>query len=95
MLLGSPIYFANSLQYADALKFWGPAPEKINGRLAMLGFLLGALNEPKTGLPLMEQAKAAPVFVGFLTFIVVWASLIPITKGAKSEAFGAQRSPLA
>lgn len=56
-----------------------------------LGFLLGAINEVKTAVPIVEQAKAAPVIVAAVVLLFSWASLIPITKGARSEAFGKSR----
>ena len=40
---------------ADAMRFNGPAPETINGRLAMVGFVTGALNEFQTARTLEEQ----------------------------------------
>jgi hypothetical protein len=40
---------------ADAMRWNGPAPEVINGRLAMVGFVLGAMNESKTATPLEVQ----------------------------------------
>lgn len=76
------------VSFFDAMKFNGPAPERINGRLAMLGFLLGSIGEFKTAVPIMEQAQAAPIPVLLVMFLFSWASLIPITKGARSEAFG-------
>ncbi len=39
------------------MRFNGPAPETINGRLAMIGFVAGAMNEFKTSTPLEEQVK--------------------------------------
>lgn len=72
----------------DAMKFNGPAPERINGRLAMVGFLLGIIAEFNSAGPLLEQAKANPIPVVLVTIVFSWASLVPITKGARSEAFG-------
>ena len=53
-----------------------------------LGFLFGSINEAKTAVPILEQAKINPIFVGGIVVLFTWASLIPITKGARSEAFG-------
>lgn len=73
---------------ADAFKFNGPAPEIIQGRLAMVGFLAGAIREAQTGETLLQQAaQLSPGTIAWLLLIVV-ASLQPITKAAKSESFG-------
>ena len=72
----------------DALKFAGPAPHIINKRLAMLGFIWGALAELHGDQPVIEQAAGSPLLVTAVTALTTWASLIPIMKGAKSEAFG-------
>ena len=37
------------------MRWNGPAPEVINGRLAMVGFVTGAMNEFKTATPLEAQ----------------------------------------
>lgn len=74
---------------ADALKFNGPAPELINCRLAMIGFLYAASNEASSGKLVLDQFKEAPWFPLAFSAIFIWASLVPITKGAKRESFGA------
>ena len=53
-----------------------------------LGFLLGSINEAKTAVPILDQAKLNPIYVGGIVMLFTWASLIPIIKGARSEAFG-------
>jgi len=73
---------------ADALRFNGPAPELINSRLAMVGFLYAASNEAQTGQLVLQQLQDSPLFPTVLSLIIIWASLIPITKGAKRESFG-------
>ena len=40
------------------MKFNGPAPEIINSRLAMVGFVAGAVRETHTGEPLLQQVGA-------------------------------------
>lgn len=81
-------FVPKSISLFDAFKFNGPAPELIQGRLAMVGFLLGASKESETGLTLMQQATqlGVPQILGLLLIVV--ASLQPITKAAKSEPFG-------
>ena len=60
--------------------------------LLQVAFLAGSIAEYNTGATLIEQAKSNPILGLLLTFWVSWASLIPIMKGARSEAFGG-RSP--
>ena len=78
---------------ADAMKFRGPAPEAINGRLAMAGIVWGAISEARTGLPIAELFKNSTLQILLFAAIVSYASLIPILKGARSEAFGKSSSP--
>lgn len=90
MPAGKPVvkFVPKSISLFDAFKFNGPAPELIQGRLAMVGFLLGAHKETQTGLTFLQQATQLriPQILGLLLIVV--ASLQPITKAAKSEPFG-------
>eukprot|EP00798_Chlamydomonas_sp_ICE-L_P024927 gene24927-10578_t len=72
----------------DAMKFNGPAPELINGRLAMLGFVMAAYKENETGELMASQLEHLSIGVCLQLAFLVWASLVPITKGVKNEAFG-------
>jgi hypothetical protein len=74
--------------HTDALKFNGPAPEIINGRLAMVGILLLAGGEAETGRTALDLLQhAAPLqYAGAALW--VYASMVPILKGARHEAFG-------
>lgn len=74
--------------HADVLKFNGPGPELINGRLAMLGFLAVAQGEVHTGNTVLQQALTTPVWVYAGLLLWVYASLVPMLKGARHEAFG-------
>ncbi|GLI68005.1 hypothetical protein VaNZ11_012327 [Volvox africanus] len=76
-----------SVSLFDALKFNGPAPELINGRLAMVGLIAGAWEEAHSGLTLAQQAEQLPLSELLLLALWVYASLVPILKGAKMEAF--------
>jgi len=69
----------------EALAFSGPAPERINGRLAMLALVATWGAEVFTGEPLMRQIAKAPLAIGatFLVFIV--ATLIPIIRGENMD----------
>ena len=83
-----PIRNPESLLCADAFKFNGPAPELINGRLSMVGFLAGAAREVQTGETLLQQARGLGPGTLFWLALIVVASLQPITRAAKSEPFG-------
>ncbi len=79
------------LSISDAMAFSGPAPELINGRLAMLAFVSAFGAELASGESALAQWRDEPTGV-FLTFILFSAaSLIPMLNspnGAKREAFG-------
>merc|ERR1719231_987433 len=73
---------------ASAMGFSGPAPEKINGRLAMVAFVAAAGAELSTHESVAQQFGDAPlpIIVTAATFAV--ASLVPILKGAIDEPAG-------
>jgi hypothetical protein len=71
------------------MAFSGPAPEVINGRLAMLGFLAAVGAELSSGETVFSQVSGnGSVWIAFTFVLFAGASLIPMLKGAKSEAFG-------
>jgi len=73
----------------EAMAFSGSAPEIINGRLAMLGFLAAMGAEFASQETVAQQVSEGPkalIFGTFLLFTI--ASLVPILKGTKKEAFG-------
>ena len=70
------------------MKFNGPAPELINGRLAMIGFLAAASNELQSGSTVLQQALSASPWMYVMLGVWVYASLVPMFKGARHEAFG-------
>lgn len=69
----------------EAMAFPGSAPERINGRLAMLALVATWGAEVVTGQPLMRQIAQAPFAIAgtFLLFIV--ATLIPIVRGESMD----------
>ena len=69
------------LVVAEAQAFDGPAPETINGRLAMLGITSALAAEFATGVGLREQWLKAPAPILFSFAIIAIASYIPILKG--------------
>jgi hypothetical protein len=70
------------------MKFNGPAPELINGRLAMIGILAAATQEVDTGATVLQQALQASPWLYAVLGLWVYASLVPILKGVRHEAFG-------
>lgn len=81
-------YVPKTVSLFDAMRFSGPAPETINGRLAMVGFLAGAVAEVRTGLTLEQQALGAGPATVALAALIVYSSLVPMLKAAKTEPFG-------
>ena len=74
------------------MAFGGPAPERINGRLAMIGFVTALAVEVGNGQDLFAQISngGIPWFLG-TSAVLSLASLIPLSKGvsveSKSEGF--------
>jgi hypothetical protein len=64
------------------------APEIINGRLAMLAFISALGAEISSGESVFAQFKDAPVGIIGTFLLFTAASLIPIFKNSKPEAFG-------
>lgn len=79
---------ATTITIGEAMAFSGPAPEQINGRLSMLGFVAALFAELASGETVAQQFGEAtvPIILAVVAFSA--ASLIPILKGAKAEAFG-------
>ena len=64
--------------FAEAQAFDGPAPETINGRLAMLGVVTCLGAEFTTNVGIAEQVQKAPLSI-LATFVIIsLASYIPI-----------------
>ncbi|EMS68027.1 hypothetical protein TRIUR3_23641 [Triticum urartu] len=71
----------------DALAFSGPAPERINGRLAMVGFVAALSVEAARGGGLLDQAGSGAGLGWFLVTAGVFsvASLVPLLQGQSVE----------
>jgi hypothetical protein len=80
-------FLKTAVAFPDAMRFKGAAPEIINSRLAMLGFVAAVGAEAFTGRNVFEQVAYAPWTIAgtFLLFII--ASLIPILKGVPRKGF--------
>ncbi|KAL6292070.1 hypothetical protein ACE6H2_000212 [Prunus campanulata] len=76
-----------STKFWDLLAFSGPAPERINGRLAMVGFVSALAVELSKGQDVFSQISNGGVslFVGTSILLTV-ASLIPLFKGVSVES---------
>ncbi|OVA05384.1 Chlorophyll A-B binding protein [Macleaya cordata] len=76
-----------STKFEDVLAFSGPAPERINGRLAMIGFVAALAAEVASGNDVIAQLThgGIPWFVG-TTVVLSLASLIPLFKGVSVES---------
>lgn len=76
------------VSFGDVMNFGGLAPERVNGRLAMLGFVAAAGAELSSNDTITAQVSEAsgPIAGAFLIFMA--ASIIPFIKGAKLESFG-------
>ncbi|KAI8105299.1 hypothetical protein M9435_000466 [Picochlorum sp. BPE23] len=85
---GSVVVPRNKLSLFEAMGVFGPAPERINCRLAMLMFFPMALREMETSESIVEQFLN-PNY-GYIAFcsLMIWASMIPILKNVKDEDFG-------
>ncbi|VAH20668.1 high molecular mass early light-inducible protein HV58, chloroplastic-like [Triticum dicoccoides] len=72
----------------DALAFSGPAPERTNGRLAMVGFVAALSVEAARGGGLLDQAGSGAGLGWFLVTAGVFsvASLVPLLQGQSVES---------
>ncbi|KAI5400688.1 early light-induced protein, chloroplastic-like isoform X1 [Lathyrus oleraceus] len=76
-----------STKFSDLMAFGGPAPERINGRLAMIGFVAAMGVEIAKGQGLFEQLSGGgvPWFLG-TSVLLSLASLIPFSQGVSVES---------
>ncbi|KAI3690094.1 hypothetical protein L2E82_48069 [Cichorium intybus] len=76
-----------SMKFSDVLAFSGPAPERINGRLAMIGFVSAMAVEVSSGQDVLTQIGNGGVglFVG-TSVLLSLASLVPLFKGVSVQS---------
>ncbi|KAK3440600.1 hypothetical protein EUGRSUZ_B01895 [Eucalyptus grandis] len=76
-----------STNFRDVFAFSGPAPERINGRLAMIGFVAAISVELSKGQDLFAQISEGgiPWFIGTSVLLSV-ASLVPLFQGVTAES---------
>ncbi|KAF5815744.1 putative chlorophyll A-B binding protein [Helianthus annuus] len=76
-----------STKFSDVLAFSGPAPERINGRLAMIGFVSAMVVELTNGQDVFAQISHGGVSAFVATSLVLsLASLVPLFKGVRAES---------
>ncbi|XP_024996991.1 early light-induced protein 1, chloroplastic-like [Cynara cardunculus var. scolymus] len=76
-----------STKFTDVLAFSGPAPERINGRLAMIGFVATMAVELSSGQDVFTQISNGGVTVFVVTSVVLSvASLVPLLKGVSVQS---------
>ncbi|TYI12142.1 hypothetical protein ES332_A09G256000v1 [Gossypium tomentosum] len=80
-----------STKFSDVFAFSGPAPERINGRLAMVGFVAALAMELSKGQDVLTQISngGIPLFVG-TSIVLSLASLIPLFRGETVESRSGQ-----
>ncbi|EMS45333.1 hypothetical protein TRIUR3_35028 [Triticum urartu] len=71
----------------DALAFSGPAPERINGRLAMVGFVTALAVEAGRGDGLLSQlgSGTGQAWFAYSVAVLTVASLVPLLQGESAE----------
>ncbi|KAG5587898.1 hypothetical protein H5410_048332 [Solanum commersonii] len=76
-----------STNFSDIFSFSGPAPERINGRLAMIGFVAAIGVELANGADLSAQLSNGGLswFLGSSALLTL-ASLIPLFQGVTVES---------
>eukprot|EP00798_Chlamydomonas_sp_ICE-L_P025048 gene25048-biopygen19498 len=70
------------------MNFDGAGPEIINGRLAMVGFVAALGAELSSGQSVLRQIGDEPTLINITFLLFIAASLIPLTKSKKPEAYG-------
>ncbi|WJX20891.1 hypothetical protein P8452_10379 [Trifolium repens] len=76
-----------STKFTDVMAFGGPAPERINGRLAMIGFVTAIGVELAKGQGLFDQINGGgiPWFL-YTSVLLSVASLVPLFEGVSVES---------
>ncbi|KZV50302.1 early light-induced protein 1, chloroplastic-like, partial [Dorcoceras hygrometricum] len=76
-----------STKFTDIMAFDGPAAERVNGRLAMLGFTTAIAVELTRGQDLFTQIQSGGLkwFV-VTTLLFSVASLIPLFRGVSADS---------
>jgi hypothetical protein len=81
----------NGSQFAsvgEIMNFNGSAPEIVNGRLAMLGFVAAAGAEFASGQPILSQFVMEPTGINLVFALFMMGSLVPLFFKLKAKAVG-------
>lgn len=76
---------SNQPAFSNVMAFDGLAPEIINGRLAMFGFLAAVAAEFATGDSILEQFTIRPVGVVATFGAIIFASVYTFSRGQKVQ----------
>lgn len=74
--------------FGDVMAFSGTAPERVNGRLAMLGFVTALAAELYSGDDVLQQMSLEPTGINLVFLIIMAGSLVPLFKSKTSEMVG-------
>lgn len=77
---------AETATFGSLMAFDGPAPELVNGRLAMIGFFSALGAELSSGEGVIRQFSDAPAPILATFALIAAASYIPMVKGMKPES---------
>jgi hypothetical protein len=69
----------------DVMGFAGAAPEIVNGRLAMVGFIAALGAELATNASVVQQLEQEPTLINLTFLILISASLVPLFAGRKDK----------
>jgi hypothetical protein len=75
----------SAISLGDAMAFSGPAPEIINGRLAMLGFVAAVAAEFASDESVLTQWAAEPTGIAAAFVLFAAASFPPLLAGRKES----------
>jgi len=70
------------------MAFGGPAPELINSRLAMLGFVAAVAAEISSDEPVLQQWASEPTLIALTFALVAAASFPPLLAGRSGDKLG-------
>lgn len=80
--------FGTEVGVADAMRFQGAAPELINSRAAMIGFVLAVAAFSKTHKNIYQQIASWPQPVFAVFALIAVGTLVPILRGTERKDFG-------
>ena len=78
------------VSFGQLMAFSGPAPEVVNGRLAMLGVVAALAAEFASGESVLKQLADEPTGIFIVFGLIIAASFAPLLKNSlpTSESFG-------